>query len=79
MSSAPVVSGAQADLLKPLLLTPRQTAQVLNVSARKLWSMTFREEPRLPHLRIGRLVRYRVSDLTAWLDAQRVVGKGGKQ
>ena len=50
-----------------LLLTPRQAARALAISPRKLWGMTARREIR--HLRIGRLVRYAVSDLRQWIAA----------
>lgn len=46
-----------------LLLTPRKTAQMLAVSPRKLWAMTFEETPGLPYVRCGRLVRYSLDDL----------------
>jgi excisionase family DNA binding protein len=50
-----------------LLLTPRQAARSLAISPRTLWGMTARREIR--HLRIGRLVRYAVSDLRQWIAA----------
>lgn len=51
-----------------LLLTPKQTAEVLAVSPRKLWSMT--ASGQIPHLKIGRLTRYCVDDLRRWIDDQ---------
>ncbi len=56
----------------PLLLTPKQAASALAISARKLWSLTASGE--MPHLRIGRAVRYPVGDLRQWIDDQK---KGG--
>lgn len=58
----------------PLLVTAREAAQMLAVSPRKLWAMTFEEMPGLPYVRCGRLVRYSPNDLHKWIDAQR---KGG--
>jgi len=59
---------------KRLLLPPPAAARVLSVSPRKLWSMTFEDDPGLPYVRCGRLVRYAVSDLEAWIASQRKVG-----
>ena len=55
-----------------MLLTPPQAAEALAISPRKLWGMTAIGE--IPHLRIGRSVRYPVDALQAWIDAQQ---KGG--
>ncbi len=57
-----------------LLVDPREAARLLSVSVRKLWSLTFEQEPALPHLKLGRLVRYSTGDLQAWIASQR---KGG--
>ncbi len=48
---------------------------MITVSPRKLWSMTFEEQPGLPYVRCGRLVRYPVADLQRWIESQR---KGGE-
>ena len=55
-----------------LLLTPKQAAEALSISPRKLWAMTASGE--IPHLRIGRSVRYPVDELQRWIDDQT---KGG--
>ena len=55
-----------------LLLNPQQAAEALAISPRKLWSMTASGE--IPHVRIGRSVRYPVDDLRDWIDSQK---KGG--
>jgi hypothetical protein len=57
-----------------LLVDARDAARMLAVSLRKLWAMTFEEQPGLPHVRCGRLVRYPVVDLQRWIESQR---KGG--
>lgn len=59
----------------PLLVDPKEAARILAVSPRKLWTMTFEAEPKVPHIRCGRLVRYAVADLQSWIESQR---KGGK-
>jgi excisionase family DNA binding protein len=56
-----------------LLLTPNQAAEALAISPRKLWSMTASSE--IPHVRLGRCVRYPVDDLRQWIDDQQ---KGAK-
>ena len=55
-----------------LLLTPQQAAEALAISPRKLWSMTASGD--VPHIRLGRSVRYPVADLEKWIEEQR---KGG--
>ena len=55
-----------------LLLTPPQAAEALAISPRKLWGMTASGE--IPHVRIGRSVRYQVDDLRDWIEANK---KGG--
>ena len=57
-----------------LLVDPKEAARMLAVSTRKLWGMTFEDEPGLPFVRCGRLVRYPVADLQGWIESQR---KGG--
>ena len=57
---------------KPLLLTPKQAAQTLAISPRKLWGMTASRE--IPHVRVGRCVRYPLDDLQRWIDAQKEGG-----
>jgi excisionase family DNA binding protein len=51
------------------LLTAEEAARWLNISPRTLWGLTASGE--LPHLRIGRLVRYDVADLKAWIQARK--------
>lgn len=58
----------------PLLVSAREAAQMLAVSPRKLWAMTFEETPTLPYVRCGRLIRYSPDDMRRYIDAQR---KGG--
>ncbi|MFZ1936666.1 MAG: helix-turn-helix domain-containing protein [Thermoguttaceae bacterium] len=58
-----------------LMVGPKEAARMITVSPRKLWSMTFEEQPGLPYVRCGRLVRYPVADLQRWIESQR---KGGE-
>ncbi len=55
-----------------LLLTTQQAAKALAISPRKLWSMTASHE--IPHIRLGRCVRYPVDDLQQWIDDQKEGG-----
>ena len=52
-----------------LLYTPDETRIALGISARKLWAMTSSGE--IPHIRLGRCVRYPVDDLQRWIDEQK--------
>lgn len=58
-----------------LLVDAREASRILAISPRKLWAMTFEETPALPHVRVGRLVRYSPDDLREWIASQR---KGGR-
>lgn len=55
-----------------LLLTPLEAARALAISPRKLWSMTASGE--IPHIRLGRCVRYPVNDVQRWIASNK---KGG--
>ncbi len=59
--------------IQPKLLTPRQTATYLSISERKLWSLT--NENLVPCIRIGRAVRYTVTDLNLWIESQRTTAE----
>lgn len=56
-----------------LLLRPKEAAELLSISPRKLWSLT--ASGSIPYLRIGRLVRYSFDSLRDWIDEQ---SKGGE-
>jgi hypothetical protein len=56
-----------------LLMTPDKTRRALAISPRKLWSLTASGE--IPHIRIGRCLRYPVDDLQRWIDERK---KGGQ-
>ena len=56
-----------------LLLTAKQAAETLSISTRKLWSLTAAGE--IPHVRIGRSVRYPVDALKNWIDEQQSGGR----
>ena len=49
-----------------LLLTPVQAAKALASSPRKLWGM--KDSGEIPHIRIGKCVRYSIDELEQWID-----------
>lgn len=51
------------------LLRPRDAAEFLAVSPRKLWELT--NAGLVPSLRIGRSVRYDPRDLLEWVEKQK--------
>ena len=50
------------------MLTARQAADALSISPRKLWEMTKHNE--IPHVRLGKCVRYPLVDLRRWINDQ---------
>ncbi|MGQ9576980.1 MAG: helix-turn-helix domain-containing protein [Thermoguttaceae bacterium] len=59
-----------------LLLSPAQAAELLGISKRLVWTLTF-ERATLSYVRIGRRVRYPVGGLRAWVARQtRAQGQG---
>lgn len=52
------------------LVRPRDAAQMLAISERKLWEISSPRGP-VPCLRIGRVVRYDLADLRAWIESQK--------
>lgn len=51
-----------------LLVDAGEAARILAISKRKLWELTNRSA--IPHLRIGRSVKYPVEALREWIRAQ---------
>jgi excisionase family DNA binding protein len=54
------------------LLTADDTASVLNISPRTLWTLT--KERAIPVIQIGRRVLYAMTDIERFIDSQRVGG-----
>lgn len=59
------------DTITPRLLTVFQAAKYLAISERKLWNLT--KEHRVPAVKIGRCIRYDISDLNSFI----ATAKGG--
>lgn len=56
------------------LLTFEEGRQILCIGKRFLWSLVNRGD--IPHLRVGRLIRFRRSSLVAWMaKAERKAGR----
>ena len=58
---------------EPVLLKPKEAAEFLSVSERSLWTLMRNGE--IPHIRIGKSVRYLVKDLESWIETKRVQSK----
>lgn len=60
---------------RPQMLHTTEAAEYLNVTPHTLevWRCTGRHK--LPFVKVGRLVRYRVADLDAWLASRTVCGE----
>lgn len=57
----------QTETKNPLLVNPTVASQMLSLSPRKLWAMTFTDSPALPFIKCGRLTRYSVVELEKWI------------
>ncbi len=56
----------------PLLLTEVEASKALAISPRTLWGL--RDSGVIPHVRLGRCVRYSVQDLEDWINDQKLGG-----
>lgn len=53
------------------LLTPAQTAQYIGISQQTLAKWRSQGTYKLPYVKVGRVVRYQLSDLLVWLETRR--------
>jgi excisionase family DNA binding protein len=58
-----------------LLWKAPEAAQALGISERSLWTLT--QQGVIPHVKIGRSVRYAPGDLRAWIESQKCSGTDG--
>lgn len=56
-----------------ILVDAGEAARLLGIGKRKLWAMTASAE--VPHVRIGRLVRYSVEALREWVAEKQRAGR----
>ena len=61
-----------------LALRPREAAEAIGISARKLWELTADQTSGIPHCRFGKRVVYPVDQLRQWL-AERAQKNGGRR
>jgi len=67
--SEPTREADAGEAATPQLLREREAANLLAISPRKLWEL--RERGEIPHVRLGRAVRYDVADLQRWINARK--------
>ena len=58
--------------IPPMLLTLRQTAELLGLSERTVWTLQKREG--LRSVKIGKSLRFDPADIRAWIDARKQSG-----
>lgn len=63
------------ETIRRLLLTPHEAAQALSISERTLWQLS--KDCYIPVVKIGRAVRYAISDLERFIEAQKTAGRQG--
>jgi excisionase family DNA binding protein len=55
-----------------LAFRPKDAAHALGISPRMLWQLT--RDGKIPHIRLGRCIRYPIKDLQAWMSQQQEGG-----
>jgi excisionase family DNA binding protein len=58
------------ELSQSALLTPGDVAKLLNVSAAWVRDHATRKQPRLPVVRVGKLLRFRPHEIEEWIQEQ---------
>ena len=72
-NAASVTLRSVSGVVDETLLTPSDVAEVLRVSISWVHERTRRHEPaRLPHIKIGKYLRFRREDVLGWLDEYRI-------
>jgi excisionase family DNA binding protein len=64
----PIISAYASSQMQPLLLTAANAAKLLSISQRTLWALT--QQGKVHVIRIGRSVRYSLTELQRWIAAQ---------
>ena len=54
------------------VLTTKEAADFLQIPARTLENWRCNQRYNLPYIKIGRLIRYRMIDLVAWINSSRI-------
>ncbi len=68
-----------ATLLPSALLNVEQAAEILGTTAATLGVWRCKRTVNIPYVKIGRSVRYRLSDLESYIAQQTVVGDSQRQ
>ncbi|MFE7504005.1 helix-turn-helix domain-containing protein [Promicromonospora sp. NPDC057488] len=68
MTAHPI--GAMPGRAVPVLLTPDEVADMLRIPVRSLYVQRSAGRPTPPGVKIGRHLRYRLSDVEAWIEDQ---------
>lgn len=55
------------------LLTPQEMADCLGVKVSTIYQWTHQEY--IPHIKMGKLVRFREGDVVKWMDQRSVIGR----
>ncbi|KNB24229.1 hypothetical protein ACH55_22985, partial [Salmonella enterica subsp. enterica serovar Typhimurium] len=63
-----------SQLLGEQLIDVRQAALIFNLPSYWLSQAKERQRRRIPHYRVGKLVRFKPNELEAWMVAQQVPG-----
>ncbi len=70
---ATLYAAADASREPDVLLTVHELAHLLNVPASWVYERTRRRgAERLPHIKIGKYIRFRREDIVGWLDAYKI-------
>ncbi|CAJ0681492.1 MULTISPECIES: helix-turn-helix domain-containing protein [Burkholderiaceae] len=64
-----------SQLLGEQLIDVRQAALIFNLPSYWLSQAKERQRRRIPHYRVGKLVRFKPNELEAWMVAQQVPGE----
>lgn len=65
MDNTHQIKGTSGSTVTRLLLSPRETAKMLSICEKTLWTLT--KNGQIPVVRIGRSVRYSMDDLREWI------------
>jgi excisionase family DNA binding protein len=59
------------------LLTPQEMADCLGVKVSTIYQWT--HQAYIPHIKMGKLVRFREKDVLEWMDQKSVIGKKSRR
>lgn len=74
-AAGPAAGPGLSSAIAPQLISAKATAEALSISLRLLYSLT--QSGEMPAVRIGRIVRYRVSDVEAFIARHQTRSRAG--